>query len=191
MTSSRKNGADAHAKEAAQLFVMCKGNPDPTGRLSIPNVMRLRGYSQDEAGNRTLQMQVRRVIKKLKGNVSTSASDVLSAANVMVTLSSTTVKRLASISPEESNDDTSTLSFPSPLKKTQKTSHQRQRQTDRQNGRKGKDTYALALSQVTMLIAAEREQEMENARPTATVIAQVEGEFKARGFAAFSLGGES
>ena len=34
-----------------------------------------------------------------------------------------------------------------------------------------------------MLIAAEREQEKESAHPTATVIAQVEGEFKARGFA--------
>ena len=62
-----------------------------------------------------------------------------------------------------------------------KTSHQRQ--IDRQNERKGKDAYALALSRATMLVAAEREQEKENAHPTATVIAQVEGEFKARGFA--------
>ena len=113
--SSRKNGVDARAKKAAQLFVVCKGNPDPTGRLSIPDVMRLRGYSQDEAINCTLQMQVRREVEKLKGNVSTSASDVLSAANMMVALSSTTVTRLASILPEKSNDGTSTLSFPSPL----------------------------------------------------------------------------
>ena len=34
-----------------------------------------------------------------------------------------------------------------------------------------------------MLVAAERNEEEENARPTATVITQVEGEFKARGFA--------
>jgi hypothetical protein len=47
--SSRKKGADARAKKAAQLFVACEGNPDPTGRLSIPDVMRLRGYSHDEA----------------------------------------------------------------------------------------------------------------------------------------------
>jgi hypothetical protein len=114
--SSRKNGADARTKKAAQLFVVCKGNPNPTGRLSIPDVMRLRGYSQDEAVNHTLQMQVHREVKKLKGNVSTSASAVLSAANLMVALSSTTVMRLASIFLEESNDGTSTLSFPSPLK---------------------------------------------------------------------------
>ncbi len=113
--SSRKNGADARAKNAAQLFVACKGNPDPTGRLSIPDEMRLRGYSQDEAVNRTLQIQVRWEAKKLKSNVSTSALDVLSAANVMAALSSTIVARLASILQEENNDGTSTLSFPSPL----------------------------------------------------------------------------
>ena len=179
--SSRKNGADAPAKKAAQLFLVCEGNSDPTRRLSIPDVMRLRGYSQDEAVNRTLQMQVRREVKKLKGNVSNSASAVLPAANVMVALFSTTVTRLASISPEESNDGTSTLFFPSLLKKMRKTSHQRQ--IDRQNGWKGKDAYALALSQVTTLIAAKREQKKDNARPAATVITQVEGEFKVHGFA--------
>ena len=88
--SSRKNGADARAKKAAQLFVVCEGNPDPTGRLIIPDVMRLRGYSGDEVVNRTLQMQVRREVETLKGNVSTSASAVLSAAGAMVALSSVT-----------------------------------------------------------------------------------------------------
>ena len=88
--SSRKNGADARAKKAAQLFVVCEGNPNPTGRLSIPDVMRLRGYSGDEVVNRTLQMQVRREVETLKGNVSTSASAVLSAAGAMVALSSVT-----------------------------------------------------------------------------------------------------
>jgi len=63
----------------------------------------------------------------------------------------------------------------------QETSHQRQ--IDSQNGRKGKDAYALALSRVTTPVAAERNEEKENARPTATVIAQVEGEFNMCGFA--------
>ena len=39
------------------------------------------------------------------------------------------------------------------------------------------------MAWVTTLVAAERNEEKENARPTATVITQVEGEFKARGFA--------
>ena len=82
--SSRKNGVDARAKKAAQLFVACEGNPDPSGRLSIPDVMRLRGYSHDEAINRTLQMQVRREVEKLRGNASTSAPAVLFAANAMI-----------------------------------------------------------------------------------------------------------
>jgi len=101
----------------------------------------------------------------------------------MITLASTTVTRpaLVSISPEESNDGTPVLSLPSPLKKMRRTSHQRQ--IDRQNERKGKDAYALALSRATTLIATEREQEKENTCPTVTVIAQVEGEFKAHGFA--------
>ena len=43
----RKNGADARAKKAALLFVACERNPDPTGRLSIPNVLRVNGYSED------------------------------------------------------------------------------------------------------------------------------------------------
>ncbi len=118
----------------------------------------------------------------MKGNASTSAPAVLSAANAMVTLASTTVTRtaLTSILPEECNDGTP-ASLPSPLKKTRKRSHQRQ--IDRQNVQRGKDAYALALSRATMLVAAERaEQEKENARPTATIIAQVKGEFKTCGF---------
>jgi len=115
----KKEWSNACTKKAAQQFVVCKGNPNPTGRLSIPNVMRLRGYSRDEVVNCTMQMQVHREVEKLKGNASTSASAVLSAAGAMVTLPTTvTTTVLASISPEESNDGTSALSLPSPLKKT-------------------------------------------------------------------------
>jgi hypothetical protein len=47
----------------------CERNPDPTGRLSIPNVLlRVKGYSEDEAVNRRLQMQMRQEVEKLKGN---------------------------------------------------------------------------------------------------------------------------
>ena len=66
LMSSRKNCADAHAKNAAALFVACQQNPDPTGRPGIPNSMRIRGYSEDEYVNCTLQMQVRREVEKIK-----------------------------------------------------------------------------------------------------------------------------
>ncbi len=46
-SGKRKNGADARAKKATLLFVACERNPDPTGRLSIPNVLRVNGYSED------------------------------------------------------------------------------------------------------------------------------------------------
>ncbi len=46
-SGKRKNGADARAKKAALLFVACERNPNPTGRLSIPNVLRVNGYSED------------------------------------------------------------------------------------------------------------------------------------------------
>ena len=42
------------------LFVACEHNPHWTGRLSIPNVLRVKKYSENETINRTLQMQVRR-----------------------------------------------------------------------------------------------------------------------------------
>ena len=65
-SGKQKNGADACAKKAVLLFVACERNPNPTGRLSIPNVLRVKGYSEDEAVNCTLQMQVRPEVEKLK-----------------------------------------------------------------------------------------------------------------------------
>jgi hypothetical protein len=53
------------------------------------------------------------------------------------------------------------LDLPSSLKKTRKTSHQRQ--IDSQNERKAKEAYAQALARATPLIAAERGKEKENA----------------------------
>jgi hypothetical protein len=65
-SGKQKNGADARAKKAALLFLACERNPDPTGRLSIPNVLRVKGYSEDKAVNHMLQMQVRREVEKLE-----------------------------------------------------------------------------------------------------------------------------
>ena len=72
------------------------------------------------------------------------------------------------------------LDLPPPLKKTRKTSHQRQ--IYRQNERKAKEAYAQALAQATTLIATERGKEKENVCPTQSIITKVEGEFCARGF---------
>jgi hypothetical protein len=70
--------------------------------------------------------------------------------------------------------------LPSPPRKTRKTSHQEQ--IARQNDRKQKAVHAQAHARATTLVAEERAKEKENRHTTAEVIAQVEGEFRARGF---------
>jgi hypothetical protein len=137
----------------------------------------VKGYSEDEAVNRTLQMQVRREVEKLKGNSSASA-----AATAMIMLSTTTTKITTTTSTATtiSTISSESLDLPSPLKKTRKTSHQRQ--IYRQNERKAKEAYAQALAQATTLIVTERGKEKENACPTQSIITKVEGEFHARGF---------
>ncbi len=163
----RRYSALGCAKNAAVLFVACESNPDTTGRLSIPHVMRLRGYFEDEAVNCTLQMQVRREAKKLKGIASPSAAAVLSAVAAMVALSTTvTTRALATILPED-NDGSPVLSLLSPPKKTRYMSHQRQ--VNRQNKQKAKEAYAQALASAMMLIAAERGKEKENTCPPLSI----------------------
>jgi len=70
------------------LFLACERNPDLAGRLHIPNVLRVWGYSEDEAVNRRLQMQVRQEVENLKGDSSTSA-----AVAAMIMLSTTTMRQ--------------------------------------------------------------------------------------------------
>ena len=133
-SGKRKNGADARAKTAALLFVACERNPDPTGRLSIPNVLRVKGYSEDEAVNRTLQMQVRREVEKLKGNSSALAT---ATAMIMLSTTTTTITTTTSTATTISTISSESLDLPSPLKKTRKMSHQRQ--IYHQNKRKAKE----------------------------------------------------
>jgi hypothetical protein len=148
--SSRKNGANALAKNSAVLFVACKSNPDLTKQLSIPKVMRVRGHSEDKAINCTLQMQVRQEVEKLKDIASASVPAVLSTAAAMVALSTTVMTTALAMILLEDNDGSPDLSLPSPPKKTRKTSHQHQ--VNRQNKRKAKEAYAQALAQATMLV---------------------------------------
>ena len=122
-------------------------------------------------------MQVCREVEKLKGNSSASAAGttilMLSTTTTTITTTTTTATMISTISSE-------LLDLPSPLKKTRKTSHQRQ--IDRQNERKAKEAYAQALARATTLIATERGKEKENACPTQSIITKVEGEFRACDF---------
>ena len=56
---------DYCTKKAALFFVACDANPDT--RVKIPNAMRIKGYSPNEAADRSLQQQVRREADKIKG----------------------------------------------------------------------------------------------------------------------------
>ena len=59
MTSRRREyHVDCHAKKAASFFMAFE--PNTATRVKIPNAMRIRGYSQSEAANQALQMQVHR-----------------------------------------------------------------------------------------------------------------------------------
>jgi hypothetical protein len=70
--------------------------------------------------------------------------------------------------------------LPSPERKVKKTSHQEP--IDKQNETKRKAIHAQAHARATTLVAEERMKPKENCRTTAQVIAQVEGEFRARGY---------
>ena len=68
MSSKRKGEKeDSHVGKAAHFFLACKQNPDPAVKVNIIQAMRSWGYSNKEMLNRTLQMQVRRAVKALKG----------------------------------------------------------------------------------------------------------------------------
>jgi len=70
--------------------------------------------------------------------------------------------------------------LPSPKRRVRKMSHQAQ--IGKQNERKRKAVHAQAHACATTLIAEERAKPNEDCRMTAQEIAQVEGEFSARGY---------
>ena len=178
---------DYRTKKAALFFVACDANPDT--RVKIPNAMRIKGYSPNEAADRSLQQQVRREADKIKGEVvpGPSAPAAAAAASALLTLSTTanvgrpalqtitTVPEAVSVLPAAG-----VAALPSPPRKTQKTLHQEQ--ITRQNERKHRTVHAQAHARATTLVAEERAKEKENRRTTAEVIAQVEGEFRGWGF---------
>jgi hypothetical protein len=109
MSSTRnEHNVDACVKGAASFFMACSGNPVTT--LKIPAAMRAKGYSDTEAIDRALQMQVHWEVEKLKG-----ASATLSTVALMVTLSlMVTTRAHTLILPEDANS-TWPLDLPLPL----------------------------------------------------------------------------
>jgi hypothetical protein len=68
MLSKRKEyHVDCGAAKAAKFFLMCKSHINPDMRIKIPAAMMANGYSNEESKNRTLQMQVRWEVEKIRG----------------------------------------------------------------------------------------------------------------------------
>ena len=173
MSSKRREyHVDYCTKKAALFFVACDANPDT--RVKIPDAMRIKGYSSSEATDRSLQQQVRREADKIKGDAvpGPSAPAAAAAASALITLLTTTnvgrptlrtitVPVAVSVLPAAR-----VAALPSPPR----------------NKRKHRAAHAQAHARATTLVAKERVKEKENRRKTAEVIAQVEGELRARGF---------
>jgi hypothetical protein len=92
MSSKRKGKKeDSRIAKAARFFLACKQNPDPAVKVNILQAMRSWGYSNKERLNRTLQMQVRRAVKALKGEDTVAhppaANPAAAAATALLALS--------------------------------------------------------------------------------------------------------
>ena len=168
---------DCRSKKATLFFVASDANLDTS--VKIPDAMRIKGYSPSEAADRSLQQQVRREADRIKGEAipGPPAPALLTTENVgrLELQTITTILAAVSVLPAAG-----VATLPSPPRKTRKTSHQEQ--IARQNKRKHRAVHAQAHARATTLVAEERAQEKENRRTTAEMIAQVKGEFRARGF---------
>ncbi len=68
MLSKRKEyHVDCGAAKAAKFFLMCESHINPDMRMKITAAMMAKGYSNEESKNRTLQIQVRREVEKIRG----------------------------------------------------------------------------------------------------------------------------
>ena len=93
---ANKNKVDAWAQKADKHSVFEVISPDPDNKLSILDAMRAHKNSEEEAQNRTLQMQVHCLVEQLTNpDASTSASKVspVSPAAATPTASSTAASR--------------------------------------------------------------------------------------------------
>ncbi len=68
MSSKRKKyHVDCCAAKVAKFFLMCKSHIYPDMRIKNPAAMMAKEFSDEESKNRTLQMQVRREVEKIRG----------------------------------------------------------------------------------------------------------------------------
>ncbi len=67
--------------------MMCESHTDPDMGIKIPAAMMTKGYSNEESKNRTLQMQICRGVKKIRGlDPPRPPKAVVAAATALLTL---------------------------------------------------------------------------------------------------------
>jgi len=170
---------DCSTKKAALFFLACEANP--ATRLSIPAAMRAKWYSDVEAADRILVQQVRRESqKKAPKDTPRPKSAAASSLLALATVAMTARLALRSVAPVIVVGGIDASILPSPEWKVRKTSHQEK--IGKQNERKCKAIHAQAHACATTPVAEERMKPKENRQTTVQVIAQVEGEFRARGY---------
>ena len=164
MSKRREYHVDHRVKKAALFFLACGLNPDT--RAKIPDAMRIKGYSNVEATNQSLQQQVRCKAEKLKGEaIPCPPVPVAAAASSLMALSATANMGRPTLRTISPNPATIVAPFvtvggdkagilPSPERKVRKTSHQEQ--IGKQNERKHKAVHAQAHVRATTLVAEER-----------------------------------
>jgi hypothetical protein len=133
MTSRRREyHVDCRAEKAAIFFVACE--PNTATGVKIPDAMRIRGYSQSEAANQVLQMQVHCKAEKIKGEaIPGPPAPEAAAVSALLSLSTTAnVGRVAlvAITPVPAAGPilpaAGVAALPLPPRKLQKTLHQEQ-----------------------------------------------------------------
>jgi hypothetical protein len=183
--SSKRNEykVDARTKMTALFFLAYE--PNPVMRLSIPEAMRAKGYTNVEAVDQILVQQVRCKSQKNKSNdiphpESVAALSLLALATVATAASSRPV--LQTITPNPTAAPSVAVGginagiLPSLERKVRKTSHREQ--IGKQNKRKRKVVHAQAHAPTTTLVAKERALPKEVCGSTIQVIAQVKGGFR-------------
>ena len=164
---AKKNKVDDRALKASNLVIFAATAPDPENKLLIIDAVQARKYSEEEAQNRMLQMQVRRLFEQLTNPaVSTSASTVSpvppaaaapEAASSAASAAAPTEPHAKKSTTLQANADAPSdlCPFPkiSPLKTTRKTDTQAQ--TDSNNKKKIDQLYATSLKRSTTWYTAE------------------------------------
>jgi hypothetical protein len=182
MSLKRKEKKDnGHVEKAACFFVACQ--PNLNTRVTVTEAMRTKGYSDYNAANLTLQMQVHHTINKIKEEVSPHTK--LAAVLLLLALATAvTAARLVlcTITPNQMAalivlaGGVNAGILPPPDRKVLKTSHQSQ--ISMQNEVKCKAVYAQAHARTTTLAAKERAKPNEVRRMSMQVIKLVKGEFR-------------